>query len=191
MHRTSAALPLLVLAFAALPLGATGCASARVHSKREPGEVPRMSRLFIAGSPEDANNLKDRARLGALSDAVGNHLAGRGITASAHVFEPRELGRPELLRQRLDEAKSDGVLLLTLAMTEAWVASGGMGGVAAERTATTRVDALLMPAGSDRRVWSATCQYGRTSKASQGILDSCAQKLVEQLFQDGMLAPAP
>jgi hypothetical protein len=125
----------------------------------------------------------------ALSSAVMNTLAGRGIAASAHVLEPQELSSPEALRQQLEEWKADGVLLLTLATVEAWVASGGMGGVAAERTTTTRIEALLTSAGSDRRIWSATCQYGRTSNVAQDILDSCAQKLVEQLFKDGVLAP--
>jgi hypothetical protein len=177
----------LMLAFTALSLAATGCASATVHSTREPGELPRLCRIFVLGNPQ-AGSAENSARLGELSNAVMNKLAGRGIAASAQVLDPREPGSPELLRQRLEEWKAEGVLLLTLASTEAWVASGGMGGVAAERMTTTRIEALLTPAGSDRRSWSATCQYGRTSKASQSILDSCAQGLVEQLFKDGMLA---
>jgi hypothetical protein len=153
---------------------------------REPGELPRLSRLFVVGNPQ-AGSAEDSACRGELSNAVMNKLAGQGIAASAQVLDSREPGSPEALRQRLEEWKADGVLLLTLATTEAWVASGGMGGVAAERMTTTRIEAVLTPAGSDRRSWSATCQYGRTSKAVQAILDSCAQGLVEQLFMDGML----
>ncbi|HYH97230.1 hypothetical protein [Hyalangium sp.] len=179
--------PFLMLAFTALSLAATGCASASVRSAREPGELPRLSRLFVVGNPL-AGSPENSARLGELSNAVMNKLAERGIAASAQVLDPREPGSPDTLRQRIEEWKAEGVLLLTLAMTEAWVASGGMGGVAAERMTTTRIEALLTPVGSDRRSWSATCQYGRTSKASQAILDSCAQRLVEQLFKDGMLA---
>jgi hypothetical protein len=185
----SSPLPLLVLAFTALSLGSTGCASASIHSKREPGELPPLSRLFIAGSPQNAEASEERVRLAELSSTVTTLLSGRGIAASAHVFDPMEMSNPQALRQRIAESQADGMLLLTLSMAEAWVASGGMGGVASERTTTTRVEALLTPAGSDRRMWSATCQFGRTSEPSQAILDSCAQKLVEQLFQDGVLTP--
>jgi hypothetical protein len=189
MNRPGAAIPLLVLAFATLALSGAGCASASVHSTREPGELPRLSRLFVVGSPQSGSSPEDNTRLETLSGAVMSALTGRGIAASAHVLSPQELSSPEALRQRLDEWKADGVLLLTLATVEAWVASGGMGGVASERTTTTRVEALLTPAGSDRRIWNATCQYGRTSKVAQDILETCAQKLVEQLFKDGVLAP--
>lgn len=190
MERTEAAPPLIVLAFAALSLAAAGCASANVRSKREPGELPRLSRIFVVGTPQAASSPEDSARLGELSSAVMNTLVGRGIAASAHVLGPRELSSPEPLRQRLEEWKADGVLTLTLAMAEGWVASGGMGGVAAERMTITQVEASLTLEGPDQRLWSATCQYGRTSKTAKAILDSCAQELVEQLFKDGMLAPA-
>lgn len=187
MKRTGAALPLLVLALTSLSLSSAGCASASVYSKREPGELPRLSRLFVAGSSQ---GLDDSAPLGELSSAMVKQLSARGVASSAYVFEPAELSSPEPLRQRISESQADGLLLLTLSATEGWIASGGMGGVAAERTTTTRVEVLLTPAGSDRRLWSATCKYGSKSRATQAILDTCAQKLVEQLFTDGVLAPS-
>lgn len=186
MNRT-AALPLLVLALTALSLGSAGCASANVYSKREPGELPRLSRLFVAGS---SLGLDDSALLGEVSTAMAKQLSARGVVSSSYVFEPAELSSPEPLRQRLAESQADGLLLLTLSSTEGWVASGGMGGVAAERTTTTRLEALLTPAGSDRRLWSATCKYGSKNRADSAILASCAQKIVERMFTDGVLAPS-
>ena len=118
-------------------------------------------------------------------EPVGDGFDEAAVEAAMqYVFEPAELSSPEPLRQRLAESQADGLLLLTLSASEGWVASGSMGGVAAERTTTTRLEALLTAAGSDRRLWSATCKYGSKNRASQAILDTCAQKLVERLFTE-------
>ncbi|MBN1208742.1 MAG: hypothetical protein JXB05_28025 [Myxococcaceae bacterium] len=187
MERTGGVAVLIVLSFAVLSLAATGCASASVRSEREPGELPRLSRVFVVGQPGSRSRSEDITRLGELASSVMNKLLGRQIAATAHVIEPHEAGSPEALRQRIAEWKADGVLTLTVETVEGWVAAGGMGGVAAERTTTARVEALLTLAGSNQRVWSATCDYGRSGRSPQTVLDSCAEQLVEQLFKDGVL----
>jgi hypothetical protein len=187
MERTGGVAVLIVLSLTVLSLAATGCASASVRSEREPGELPRISRVFVVGKPGSRSRSEDSTRLGELSSAVMNKLAGRQIAAEAHVLEPQEAANPEMLLQRIAEWKADGVLTLSVETVEGWVATGGMGGVAAERTTTARVEALLTLAGSDQRVWSATCDYGRSAKSPQTVLDSCAEQLVEQLFKDGVL----
>jgi hypothetical protein len=187
MERSGGVAVLVVLSITVLSLATTGCASASVRSERTPGELPRLSRVFVVGEPESRIRSEDLSRLGELTSTVMDKLLARRIAATAHVIEPHEAGNPEALRQRIAEWKADGVLTLSVETVEAWVAAGGMGGVAAERTTTARVEALLTLAGSDQRVWSATCDYGRSGKSPQAVLASCAGQLVEQLFKDGVL----
>lgn len=188
MARTGGVAVLFVLSLTVLSLASAGCASASVRSEREPGELPRLSRIFVVGKPAGSRS-EDSSRVGELASVVMNKLAGRQIAAVAHVLEPQEAANPEALRQRIAEWKADGVLTLSVETVEGWVATGGMGGVASERTTTARVEALLTLADLDQRVWSATCDYGRSAKSPEAVLDACAEQLVGQLFKDGVLRP--
>lgn len=167
-----------------------GCVTAGISSKREPGVSQRFSRVYILGKPGDRSRPEDISRLGRLAVAVMNKLIEKRIAASVHVLEPQEVENPQEARREIQELKPDAVLSLTFDTAEVWVGSASMGGVAAERGTTAKGDARLTLPDSDQLVWSASFDYGRPGGPALDVIESCAERIVQQLIKDGVLATA-
>jgi hypothetical protein len=159
----------------------SGCATATIHSKLEQATPPRLSRVDLVGLP--IGDVKEDYSLQQLLLALADKLARRSVAVAIRPAAPPLNG--------VLAPAPDAVMLVRFATSEIVIGSAGMGGVAVERATTGRGDVQIQRPDPELILWSATFDFGYPGGRPGDVVDACAEKILGQMTEDGLVARKP